>query len=186
MACQKHVVWVSNEMKAVHLVWSIRVDTRMSLIKLGDIFVEPERNVVTRSGAERRVTAREMDVLAYLIRNPKRVVPRDELLAAVWTDAIVNDEALTLVVSRLRHALSDTPTRSSVIETVPKRGYRLMVDPVEVAHIDRRASSGPSYRAVGVAILVILAIVMTALFTIVRIEYDRLSTAEVETGLAAP
>jgi TolB-like protein/tetratricopeptide (TPR) repeat protein len=67
-----------------------------------------------------------MEVLVYLARHPGQVVGRDELIRAVWRHPHVTDEALTRCISMLRHALGDDRNRPQFLETIPKRGYRLI------------------------------------------------------------
>ena len=152
----------------------------MPRIRLGHIIVEPERNRILCEDEVHRVTGREMDVLVYLMQKGTRVVPREELLENVWNDTFVNDEALTLVISRLRAALADNPTRPRVIETIPKRGYRLMVEAVHAA-VPEKAEDVKRTGWVWVAVLAILLMLMAVLFAIVRVEYERVGSAKAET-----
>ena len=88
--------------------------------------VSPQRNTVSRNGIDRRLEPRVMDLLCYLARRAGQVVSRDELIEAVWPHAYVTDSALQSAVSMLRKALEDDPRRPSILETIPKRGYRLI------------------------------------------------------------
>ncbi|GAB5518353.1 MAG: hypothetical protein RhofKO_06040 [Rhodothermales bacterium] len=76
-----------------------------------------------------------MDLLVVLAQHAGIAVSRDDLMAVVWPDVIVSDDALNRAVSKLRNALGDTPQAPHYIETIPKRGYCLiapvMHDPVE-------------------------------------------------------
>ncbi|MCB1033443.1 MAG: tetratricopeptide repeat protein, partial [Acidobacteria bacterium] len=65
----------------------------------------------------------------------------EELLEAVWGDTAVEEGALARCVSLIRKALGDSPRRPRYIETVPKRGYRLMA---EVLPVPPDASAEPS------------------------------------------
>lgn len=65
-------------------------------------------------------------VMLYLVENRGRVVPKDELVQAVWEGAFVSDNALTRVIAQLRKQLGDTARDSRVIETVPTIGYRFL------------------------------------------------------------
>ena len=66
-------------------------------------------------------------LLRYLVENAGRLVPKDELVNALWPSVIVTDESLTRCVSDVRLALDDGAQR--IIKTVPRRGY-LLVAPV--------------------------------------------------------
>lgn len=71
-----------------------------------------------------------MEVLECLARHAGEVVSRETLHENVWPDAIVTDQAVTNCISELRHYLGDERSNPRFIQTVPKRGYRL-VCPVE-------------------------------------------------------
>jgi adenylate cyclase len=64
-------------------------------------------------------------LLAYLVQNAGRLVPKDELLAAIWPDVTVGDESLAKCISEVRAALNDSAQH--LIKTVPRRGYLLDV-----------------------------------------------------------
>jgi len=92
---------------------------------LGDWLVEPALNRLSRIDIEHRIEPRTMDVLVYLMTQSERVVSRDELMDQIWNGIIVNENTVTRVISQLRKAL-DEPGRQ-YIETIPKRGYRMLV-----------------------------------------------------------
>jgi len=119
-----------------------------------------------------------MDVLMCLIKAESGVVSRDELMESVWTDVIVNDDALTLAISRLRRAFSDNPRKPEYIETIPTRGYRLLVSTKAVGkeELKDQANGLRRYR-IGMVVLALLLVVITSLFVIVRTEYEKVSEA---------
>ncbi|MFQ5564212.1 MAG: winged helix-turn-helix domain-containing protein, partial [Parvularculaceae bacterium] len=67
-----------------------------------------------------------MDVLCALAARPGEVVSRQELIDKVWGVEFGGDEGLTRAISILRKVFDDAPGESQIIETVPKRGYRLV------------------------------------------------------------
>jgi TolB-like protein/Flp pilus assembly protein TadD len=67
-----------------------------------------------------------MDVLAYLAAHRERVVSKEELIAAVWGGTFVEEGALSQAVFSLRKALGDDARQPRYIQTLPKRGYRLL------------------------------------------------------------
>ncbi len=67
-----------------------------------------------------------MEVLVLLAARAGEVVSREELLAAVWAGSVVGDDALTQAVIKLRRALGDDARTPAYIETIAKRGYRLV------------------------------------------------------------
>ncbi len=93
-----------------------------------------------------RVEPKVAEVLVYLARRAGQVVSRDELLTAVWPGVVVGDDALTQAVIKLRKALGDDAKRPEYIETLAKRGYRLIA-PVAAADEPARGSAGPTSAA---------------------------------------
>ena len=65
-------------------------------------------------------------VLRYFVTNPGRLVTKEELLAAVWPETVVQEAALNICISQLRRVLGDDPQAPRFIETVHRRGYRFI------------------------------------------------------------
>ena len=65
-------------------------------------------------------------LLLLLAQNKHHLVSKDELLESLWPNTVVNEDALARCVSRVRKILGDNPRKPSIIETLPKRGYRLI------------------------------------------------------------
>lgn len=78
------------------------------------------------TGAPVALRAQALAVLACLARQRGHVVTRDELMRAVWRDVVVTDGSLAQCINEIRHALGDSAHR--IVQTVPKRGYRLVAD----------------------------------------------------------
>jgi len=87
--------------------------------------VRPDLNLIGRGEDQHRVPGKFMEVLACLARDGG-VVSRQELLDRVWPQQIVVEECLTRAVSELRKVLGDDPRRPRYIETIHKKGYRLL------------------------------------------------------------
>jgi DNA-binding winged helix-turn-helix (wHTH) protein len=71
-----------------------------------------------------------MDLLVCLARHHGRTVPREQLLDEVWRNQCVVDTAIARCIAELRQALGDNAQSPAIIETIPKRGYRIIA-PVE-------------------------------------------------------
>ena len=99
--------------------------------RIGAFDVEPLTGRITGPDGPQHVQPKVMDVLVYLARHPGELVERDTLLDEVW-GRVTSEEVLTRCISELRRALGDTRGTPSYIQTVPKRGYRL-IEPVVVA-----------------------------------------------------
>jgi transcriptional activator of cad operon len=80
-----------------------------------------------------RLEPKVMDLLFLLAAQPGEVVTREQIFAALWPGVIVGEDTLARTVSKLRRALGDDARAPAHIETLSKRGYRLIaqVRPVE-------------------------------------------------------
>jgi TolB-like protein/DNA-binding winged helix-turn-helix (wHTH) protein/tetratricopeptide (TPR) repeat protein len=99
--------------------------------------VEAARNrIATEEGEERRLEPQLALLLCFFAARQGEVVSKDEILDAVWGTRFVADSALTRAVAELRRSLGDEARNPSYIETIPKRGYRMLaevrVDPVSI------------------------------------------------------
>jgi TolB-like protein/DNA-binding winged helix-turn-helix (wHTH) protein len=93
---------------------------------LGDQHIEPVRCTILTSEGEIRIEPRVMDVLTLMVAHAGQVVTREEFIKAVWNGTFVTDEVLSRCIYRLRKALGDDTRSPLYIETVAKRGYRLI------------------------------------------------------------
>ena len=85
-----------------------------------------------RGGAVVHVEPQVLDVLAHLVANHGRLVPKTELLDGVWSDRFVSESALTSRLKQARRAVGDDGQNQRVIATVHGRGYRFVAPVVEV------------------------------------------------------
>ncbi len=95
-------------------------------LRIGDWTVEPDLNQLSAQGRAVKVEPKAMAVLLHLADRPGQVVGREALLSQGWPGVVVGDDSLTQVVIKLRKALGDDPDRPAYIQTVTKRGYRLV------------------------------------------------------------
>ena len=102
--------------------------------RIGEYVVEPRQNRIVHGEVETRLEPRVMDVLVCLAERAGEVVSRETLNEEVWGNLVVTDQAVTNCISELRQHLGDDRAAHRVIETIPKRGYRLVatVHPVQV------------------------------------------------------
>jgi len=110
--------------------------------RVGDWFVEPLNDSIRHAdGREQHLQPKVMDVLVCLAEHAGEPVSRDELISTVWGDRIVTDEPLTRTIAELRRALCDDRSHPCYIETIPKRGYRLVSDVRETSDASDKSSS---------------------------------------------
>ncbi|HEV7515189.1 MAG TPA: winged helix-turn-helix domain-containing protein, partial [Thermoanaerobaculia bacterium] len=94
--------------------------------RLADRVVRPARNRIEGPAGSVQVEPKVMEVLACLARQPGAVVGKEELVREVWEGRFVSDDVVWRSIRELRRALGDDARTASFIETIPKRGYRLL------------------------------------------------------------
>ncbi len=97
-----------------------------SRVRIGEWWADGTTNEISRPGQTVRLEPKAMEVLMALAGRAGEAVSRERLLAEVWPGVVVGDEALTQSVIKLRRALGDRPRSPAYIETIAKRGYRLI------------------------------------------------------------
>ena len=112
-----------------------------SRYQVGCFDVFPERNVIQKNGKDISVEPRVMDVLGSLAAADGEVVSRDALIELHWDTHFGADESLTRIISRLRKSFRDAGESTPYIETISKRGYRLVCE-VEWHHIENEVENG--------------------------------------------
>ena len=93
---------------------------------VGEWYVDPDSGHLLRGGAEVKLEPKAMQVLVYLAQNSGKVVSREALEAVVWAGMVVGYDALSSSIIKLRKALGDDSRNPQYIETVSKKGYRLI------------------------------------------------------------
>lgn len=132
--------------------------------RLGTLRIDPGAGEVAGPGGTEKLDPKVMAVLVMLARHAGHVVLREEMLAHIWPHSVVTDDALSRCLYELRRQLSqaggDEQFRT-MIETVPKRGYRLNGT---IAPLSPGPASGRSgtirwrVTAIGAAVLVAAAL----------------------------
>jgi TolB-like protein/tetratricopeptide (TPR) repeat protein len=94
--------------------------------RLGDWRVEPALDRVSRGDEIHHLRPRLMDLLVFMARRQGDVLSKDEILSEVWHRQFVAESVLSRSIADLRRLFGDEAARPRVIETIPKRGYRLI------------------------------------------------------------
>jgi DNA-binding winged helix-turn-helix (wHTH) protein len=94
--------------------------------QIGRWFAQPTLNLIRDGGTVRRLEPQVMDLLTFLATTGGRVVSKDEIIDAVWNGRFIAEATLTRSIAGLRRALDDDQRRPQYIETIAKRGYRLV------------------------------------------------------------
>ena len=103
-----------------------RVDNNTGSLTYRDLKVNAAKGILSKGSEELLLTKNEMIIFKYLLSNINTIVSRDDLMNELWNnDEYVNDNALTVNISRLRSKLADFGYED-VIETRKKQGYILL------------------------------------------------------------
>jgi DNA-binding winged helix-turn-helix (wHTH) protein len=108
---------------------------------IGDWLVQPGLDRISREGADLRLRPQVMNMLVCLARGRGRTISREQILDEVWPDQSVADTSIARCVAELRKALGDRVQAPAVIETIPKRGYRLIAPVSDVTDSASRRHS---------------------------------------------
>jgi TolB-like protein/DNA-binding winged helix-turn-helix (wHTH) protein/Tfp pilus assembly protein PilF len=95
-------------------------------LQIGEWLVDPRDDTLTRGAEKVKVEPRTMRLLIRLAQTPGAVVSQDELLESVWSGVVVGTASVYQSMSQLRKVLGDTEDPPRYIETVARKGYRLV------------------------------------------------------------
>jgi len=98
------------------------------VFNFADVEVREREFSIVKAGELLPVEPKAFRVLLFLLRNPHRLITKDELLDAVWNDCAVSDNSLTRSIALLRRLLGDDTREPRYIATVPTVGYRFLCD----------------------------------------------------------
>ncbi len=117
---------------------------KTSVPKLSDTFALGENLIVNADTHEinhirndmvyaiYKIEPKMMEVLSLLAQAEGQVVPKQQLVEQVWGAYGGGEDALTQTISKLRKALGDSAKQSRIIKTIPKKGYRLLLQPQNI------------------------------------------------------
>lgn len=113
--------------------------------EFGTFHVNAEERLLARDGAVIPLTPKAFDLLLVLIAQPGHLLSKEELMHALWPDAIVEETNLAWNISHIRKALGDGGDGENggrYIETVPRRGYRFVGDVREISQTNGQPCEG--------------------------------------------
>ncbi|HJQ22389.1 MAG TPA: winged helix-turn-helix domain-containing protein [Blastocatellia bacterium] len=153
--------------------------------RFGAFTVDATNRLLMRDGQPVSITLKALDTLLVLLESRGQIVEKDELMRAVWPDAVVEENNLNQQISTLRKLMGEGPDGKPYIETIPRRGYRFVAqvsetwdedspavtaaEPAVVATTDSVSVAPPGRRFAArrwqaVALLVILAAAGTGVY----------------------
>jgi TolB-like protein/DNA-binding winged helix-turn-helix (wHTH) protein len=106
----------------------LQAEPRLSAMNfhVADWYVDVDSNRIQCGQQDIKLESRVMTLLVYLAKNQGSVISREQLEADVWSGRVISYDALTSCITRLRKVLGDDSRKPLYIETVPKKGYRLI------------------------------------------------------------
>src|ERR1700733_115781 len=103
-------------------------------------------SLLTAAGEDVPLRRQSFDLLRLLVENAGRLLDRDTINRAIWSDVAVTDDSMTQCVRDIRRAIGDDAQR--ILKTVPRRGYLLAADVV----IARDPPADPSVPGMGLPV----------------------------------
>jgi DNA-binding response OmpR family regulator len=98
--------------------------TRQEALEAADLRADVAARVLTKHGSAVAVTAREFDLLTFLMSHPRRAFSREELLEHVWGYTYGDTATVTVHIRRLREKIETDPAQPALVTTVWGVGYR--------------------------------------------------------------
>ena len=102
-----------------------RCEQKLDIIKFKNLIININKGIIKNNEKEVVLTKNEMIIFSYLLNNKERIVTRDELMTTLWNNEYINDNALTVNISRLRTKLKEL-SEEEMIETRKGLGYILL------------------------------------------------------------
>jgi DNA-binding winged helix-turn-helix (wHTH) protein/TolB-like protein len=114
----------------------------LQIYEFGEFRLETGRRLLLRRDdrAPVKLTSKALDLLLALVQRQGETLSKEELMGAVWPDAVVEENNLNQKISELRRALGERQGENRYIATVPRRGFRFVAD-VEAREADENGST---------------------------------------------
>ncbi|MDC8002509.1 winged helix-turn-helix domain-containing protein [Aureisphaera galaxeae] len=108
----------------------------------GKFKISVETNEITTLNDDKhndvyKIEPRTMEVLGRLLDADGNLVSRDYLLKVIWENYEGGDEGINQAISKLRKVFKDDPKNSKIIETISKKGYRIIANIEHVSKVDK-------------------------------------------------
>ena len=97
-----------------------------AVFRVGEWLVKPNLNRISQPARAVSIEPRIIEVLVFLAAHPGEVLSKETLIGAVWPGTFVSDDVLTYSISELRKALGDDAKNPRYIQTIARKGYRLI------------------------------------------------------------
>ena len=108
--------------------------------RVGEWLVEPSLDRLSRDGTVLRLRPQLIDMLVLLAQHAGRTISKEAILAKVWDGQHVAESGMTRCIAEIRQVLGDDARDPKMVQTIPKRGYRLVAP---VVFIETHGVAGP-------------------------------------------
>ena len=95
---------------------------------IDDYVIRTDTRELLYKGGSKKVEPLVFKLLIYMLKNPDRVLTRDELISNVWESRVISDSALSAAMCATRQAIGDTASKQKYIKTVSGSGYRFIAE----------------------------------------------------------
>jgi adenylate cyclase len=112
-----------------------RAASEMTAISIGQWIVEASLNRLSCDSRVIQLEPKVMQVLVCLAGRPGEVIAKEELFSTVWPETFVSEDVLTRSISQLRKVFDDDAREPRYIETISRRGYRLVAPVSASSHL---------------------------------------------------
>src|SRR6204780_3732187 len=129
----------------------LMTERKCFVFRFADVEVKEREFLLTKAGERIQVEPKAFRVLLFLLRNPGRLIPKDEIMSSVWGDSAVSDNSLTRSIAQLRRVLGDDSREPLYILTVPTVGYRFLCEVVSAEDGFGMSAGSPRLQGNGTA-----------------------------------
>lgn len=113
-------------------------ESKRFIYEFGKFILDPQEKTLLADGVALRLPAKEFETLLLLIESNGRALTKEEMIAAIWQDAFVEESNLAKQISRLRKIFDSNGEQ--FIETLPKHGYRFSAEVNQIFQPARETS----------------------------------------------
>ena len=98
------------------------------MIQFGEFNLDRKQALLFCQDKELPIDPKIFELLVMFINQPNIIISRQAILDHLWSDSLVTDNAINKMIANLRKILGDDPKKPRYIQTIPKRGYRLICE----------------------------------------------------------
>lgn len=109
------------------------------MFQFGDFILDAKQQRLLELGSnvEVAIEPKLIELLVLFIEQPNSIITRQDILEKLWAGSIVTDNAINKLIANLRKVLGDNAKKPRYIQTIPKRGYRLVCQVTPIDEIAR-------------------------------------------------